>query len=209
MPDRAGINPYGAKVAIMRAIPNFCATLAPVVAGAVLLVTLSFGAAALAESVTTNSPDSARSSSGPSPDDPRPDWHLPVWRQVRIMQRFSIRITPGTAAMPPAVVTEVYEDRIVRVVERKIGKCLGIGNIASVRAGDNNQLLLFLHDQRVISAVLEKRCSARDFYSGFYVDRNADGAICVGRDRLQSRSGANCRLKRFNELLPAAYRRFP
>ena len=36
----------------------------------------------------------------------------------------------------------------------------------------------------MVSAALERSCSARDFYSGFYVERNADGQICVKRDTL-------------------------
>jgi hypothetical protein len=141
---------------------------------------------------------------------PLASWRAPVWRQVRIEQRFSIRITPGTASMPPSVVEEIQEEERVEHLEaRKIGKCLAINNIAAVRPGDSNELLLFLHDQRIISAMLEKRCSARDFYSGFYLVRNADGAICAGRDILQSRSGANCKLRRLKELVPTGYRRFP
>ena len=137
-------------------------------------------------------------------------WRPRGWRQVRIEQHFSIRITPGTAAMPPAMVEELQEDeRIERLGQRSVNKCLGINTIAAVRPGDGDELLLFLHDQRIISVRLEKRCSARDFYSGFYVTRNADGAICAGRDILQSRSGANCKVKRLNELVPSSYRRFP
>lgn len=137
-------------------------------------------------------------------------WLPPVWRQVRIEQRFSIRITPGTASMPPSVVEEIEEEqRVERMAERKIGKCLGINSISQVRAGDGDELLLFLRDQRIISVTLEKRCNARDFYSGFYLVRNADGAICAGRDILQSRSGANCKVRRLNELVPTGYRRFP
>ncbi len=182
----------GAKFAIMRFFRIFFAPLALLLIGAATAAEESSALGAM-----TQSKDATLA------------WHMPAWRQVRIEQRFSIRITPGTASMPPSVIEELEEDRIEGVEARKSGKCVSIGSIAAVRAGDNNELLLFLHDQRVISAMLEKHCSARDFYSGFYVERNADGAICVGRDRLQSRSGANCRVKRLNELRPAGYRRFP
>ena len=139
-----------------------------------------------------------------------PGWRSPPWRQVRIEQRFSIRITPGTAAMPPSVVEEIeQEERTVRVEQRKVGKCLAINSIATLEPGDGDELLLFLHDDRIISANLEKRCSARDFYSGFYIVGNADGAICTGRDILHSRSGDNCKVRRLHELVPARYRRFP
>ncbi len=137
-------------------------------------------------------------------------WRPPVWRQVRIEQRFSIRINPGTASMPPAVVEELEEEKRVEHVDaHKTGKCLGITTIAAVQPGDGDELLLFLHDQRIISVKLEKRCSARAFYSGFYIAGNTDGAICAGRDILLSRSGTNCKVRRLNELVPSLDRRFP
>ena len=112
--------------------------------------------------------------------------------------------------MPPSVVEEIEEqERVERVESHKFGKCLGITSIAALRPGDGDELLLFLHDDRIISATLEKRCSARDFYSGFYIAGNADGAICVGRDILHSRSGDNCKVRRLQELVPAGFRRFP
>jgi len=112
--------------------------------------------------------------------------------------------------MPQAMVEELEEEeRVERVGQRHIGKCLGINAIVAVRPGDGEELLLFLRDQRIITVTLQKRCNARDFYSGFYVARNADGAICSGRDILQSRSGANCKVRRLNELVPSGYRRFP
>jgi hypothetical protein len=61
--------------------------------------------------------------------------------------------------------------------------------------------MLYLRDQRIISANLEKACSARDFYSGFYVDQNSDGLLCVDRDKLHSRTGANCEVERMRQLV--------
>ena len=134
----------------------------------------------------------------------------PVWRQVRIIQRFSIRIAPGIAPLPQAQIEEWQdEERIAGPDARRGGKCVPINAIAAVQPGDGDELLLFLHNQRVVVAKLGRRCNAQDFYSGFYVMRNADGAICAGRDILQARSGANCRVKRLNEAQPAGFRRFP
>jgi hypothetical protein len=134
-----------------------------------------------------------------------------VARQVRIEQHFFIRITPGGPAVPPQMQVELQqqEEAPTRYEEHRLGKCVAIGSIGAVQGGEGNRLLLFMRDQHIISAMLEKACQARDFYSGFYVERNADGLICADRDTLQSRSGANCKLKRLYELLPAAWRRFP
>lgn len=80
--------------------------------------------------------------------------------------------------------------------------CVPVGDIAGVQTGGGNQLVLFLRDRRMVSARLEKACRARDFYSGFYLERNEDGKLCVDRDKLQSRAGANCELSRMRELVP-------
>ena len=53
----------------------------------------------------------------------------------------------------------------------------------------------------MITARLEKGCQGREFYSGFIVARNADAQICVGRDRLQSRSGTACQVAGFRQLI--------
>lgn len=137
-------------------------------------------------------------------------WRAPAWRQFHIEQHVQIRITPGSATMPSWVIEELEEEeRYAPPDPRKAGKCLSIGSIATVRPGDGDELLLFLHDDRIISATLQKRCNARDFYSGFLVEPNADGAICTGRDILHSRSGDNCKLRQLHELGAAGFRRFP
>jgi hypothetical protein len=58
-----------------------------------------------------------------------------------------------------------------------------------------------MRDRRIVQARLERACRARDFYSGFYLARSSDGKLCVDRDTLQSRSGANCKLTRFRQLV--------
>ena len=51
-------------------------------------------------------------------------------------------------------------------------RCVPISGISGVQTGNGNRLLLFLRDQRIISVNLERACRARDFYSGFYIERN-------------------------------------
>ena len=124
-------------------------------------------------------------------------------RQVRIEQRMIIRITPRSAApAPPDMFVGIPgSDGVPQFTERKIGKCLSIAGISSVRPDRANRLLLFMRDRRVVSAELERSCRARDFYSGFLLERSEDGRICVDRDTLLSRSGMNCKLTRIRELV--------
>lgn len=126
----------------------------------------------------------------------------PVEYQVRIEQRVIIRISPGTAALrermlaglPRRSSTNTYE-------EQRLRGCIPIEAIAAVQPAQDNRLLLFMHDRRVLTAALERSCKAEDFYSGFYVERSEDGQICARRDELRSRSGAHCRVSQLNRLV--------
>jgi hypothetical protein len=122
--------------------------------------------------------------------------------QVRIEQHVTIRITPlAPAAAPNMLVDLPQRETGPRFAERNMGKCFPAAGIAGVQANGGNRLLLFMRDQRIVSAELERACSARDFYSGFYVARSTDGNICVKRDALLSRSGANCKLSKIKQLV--------
>ena len=123
--------------------------------------------------------------------------------QVRIEQHIIWRITPipGPAreAMTALAPTAPSAPRLT---ERKMGDCVPMNWIAGGQPQGNSRLLLFLRDRRLVAANLEKACSARDFYSGFYVDKpNADGKLCADRDRILARSGARCQISSFRLLV--------
>lgn len=83
-----------------------------------------------------------------------------------------------------------------------MSECVPVKAIAGVQVDKGNRLILFMRDRRVVGASLESSCRARDFYSGFYVERNEDGMLCARRDRLQSRSGASCDVRHLRRLVP-------
>ena len=154
--------------------------------------------------------DRATQASGVADDDPMAVWQrlaqgfLPAdARQVRIEQHIIWRITPmpgpaRDALMPVAPAPPPAP----RLVERKMGKCLPMSWIAGGQPQGDSRLLLFLRDRRLVAANLEKACSAREFYSGFYVDKpNPDGRLCADRDRILSRSGARCQISSFRLLV--------
>lgn len=127
--------------------------------------------------------------------------------QVSIQQRVTIRVSPRRAPMPVDAMMfdpDIDAGRGPRFIERKMGKCLSIDSISGVEPIDNGRLLLMLRDRRMVAARLEKGCQGREFYSGFIVARNADAQICVGRDRLQSRSGMGCQVTGFRQLVQVA-----
>lgn len=129
-------------------------------------------------------------------------YETPVQKQVRIEQRVIVRISPRPTAARQSLMAELpAQESAPAYLERKMEKCVPIANVMGVQTGSGNRLLLFLNDRRMVTASLEKSCRARDFYSGFYVERNDDGMLCVDRDKLQSRSGANCEVERMRELV--------
>jgi len=123
-------------------------------------------------------------------------------RQVRIEQRITIRISPRPQPVRPNMLMALPSREIgPHFLERKIGKCVKASGITGVQPNGGNRLLLFMRDQRIVSAELERSCRSRDFYSGFYLAQNGDGLLCVDRDTLLSRNGSNCKLSRMRQLV--------
>ena len=128
----------------------------------------------------------------------------PVAQQVRVEGRVILRIVPRPAPSREEMIRDFAPDDLApptRWVERPTGKCISTREIVGV-SDEGRRLMLFLRDRRILTAELEKGCSARDFYRGFYLEKNEDGKMCAGRDVLLSRSGAKCQLKALRELVP-------
>ncbi len=122
--------------------------------------------------------------------------------QIRIEQRVIVRIAPQRGGSRQTLLAQLPQRAVnTRYEERKADKCLAVERIAGVQTGSGNRLLLFLQDSKIISLNLEKACRARDFYSGFYVERASDGKLCVDRDKLQSRNGARCEIDSMKQLV--------
>lgn len=164
-----------------------------------------------APGAAVSAPAPAESAAAPAvAEDPMAVWQrladsfLPAETgQVRIEQHIIWRITPMpgpareslTAIAPSAPTAQ-------RMIERRMGDCVPMSAIAGGQPQGGSRLLLFLRDRRLVAADLEKACSARDFYSGFYVDKpNADGRLCADRDRILARSGARCAISSFRLLV--------
>ena len=123
-------------------------------------------------------------------------------RQVRIDQRVVIRITPRRQGNRNSLLAQLPQRGLnTRYEEREMERCVPVARISGVQTGTGNRLLLFLNDQRIVTVNLERACRARDFYSGFYVERSEDGNLCVDRDELQSRSGAKCEVEAMRQLV--------
>jgi len=125
-----------------------------------------------------------------------------VARQVSIEQRVTIRVAPRMPASPIAFDSLPPNGAGPHFAEKKMGKCVPVSGIVGVQYRDANRLVLHLRDRRMVSATLEKSCRARDYYSGFYVAKNSDGLLCVERDEIRARSGANCQISAMRQLVP-------
>lgn len=123
--------------------------------------------------------------------------------QVRIEQRIIWRVSPIPGpARETMMAINPLPPSAPRMVERKMGDCVPMSAITGGRPQGASRLLLFMRDRRLVAANLEKACSARDFYSGFYVDKpNGDGRLCADRDRILARSGARCEISSFRLLV--------
>lgn len=119
--------------------------------------------------------------------------------QVQTRQRVMIRITPlSRVAPPPPVAVQKAEPQ--RKVTGETRQCIPLADVAGVKLGQGRTLHLYMRDKRVISTLLERSCQVSSFYSGFYVERPADGMLCAGREALHARSGADCQLSAFSEV---------
>lgn len=132
-------------------------------------------------------------------------WQTRSAQQVSIEQHIVIRIAPRAPANADPRVAMLYDapasPRSSHIEERKMGKCVPVDGVAGVQITQANKLVLYMRDSRVVSAGLDKGCNARDYYAGFYVARSGDGMICAGRDKLQARNGASCKLGKLHQLV--------
>lgn len=123
--------------------------------------------------------------------------------QVRIEQRITIRIAPRPSSSEADLLSQLPQGArpSAHLEERKIGSCLSAQGIVGVQTFEDNKLLLFMRDRRIISAALDKACSADSFYSGFYLERTKDGQLCTKRDKIHSRTGTKCEVKQLRQLV--------
>ena len=125
-----------------------------------------------------------------------------VTHQFRIEQRLTIRISPQSSNNRNELLAQLPQQGVQTTFEeREMDSCVALAGIAGVQTANGNRLLLFLRDERIVTLNLERACRARDFYSGFYVERNEDGQLCVARDQLLSRSGVKFDIVRMSQLV--------
>lgn len=121
-----------------------------------------------------------------------PEVVSPVQEQVRIEQRVVVRVAPMSEEVRARLRAQREAGQVPQLAERPLKDCIVLNNITGVGSANDNRLVFLMRDRRLVSARLSRTCSARDFYSGFYVEKHEDGQLCVKRDELHTRSGATC-----------------
>lgn len=128
-----------------------------------------------------------------------------VLQQVRIQRRVIIRISPSSPDAREQLLSALpRRPSAGNFQEVSHGDCVDVQDIVGVQPTQDNRLLLFMDNRQVLAASLERSCTARAFYSGFYVERNDDGQLCIARDRLQSRAGVSCSIDAITRLVAVA-----
>lgn len=125
--------------------------------------------------------------------------------QLTIEQRVIIRV-PVVPQRAPAAPSAVQRDRPPPSPEEykevKGPKCLQMRNLRGAIVEGERTLMLFSAPGERYRAHFGKSCRGADFYAGFYIVPNKDGAICAGRDDLHTRNGSTCEVQRFSRLVP-------
>ena len=121
-----------------------------------------------------------------------PEFTSPRQSQVRIEQRVIVRIAPMAEQVRRQIRAQQQSDEALVLSERPLADCIPLNTIVGVGSANDNRLVFLMRNRRLVGAQLDRSCSARDFYAGFYVDRHADGRLCVKRDELHARRGATC-----------------
>ena len=124
-----------------------------------------------------------------------PDLQPPEQEQIRVEQTVIIRVP--RAAPPPKGKGRDFQ---ISFKEEKMGGCVAMKKIAGVRVSGDQTLELLTVDGHLVRAYLGKGCDAREFHSGFYIEKPSDGRFCKDREVLHARSGAECQITRFRLL---------
>jgi hypothetical protein len=125
------------------------------------------------------------------------DSRVPRVTQLTIRQRIIIRIP----ALPARRVSGEVAPAEIRYAEKKGPKCIASRMLASSAITRPDSIDLVLSDGSRVRAKLGKHCPALDFYSGFYLKPDRDGAICSDRDSVRSRAGDECQIDAFKKLV--------
>lgn len=114
----------------------------------------------------------------------------PQFAQLTVEQSLIVRVPRRSPTKP------------LRWKSKKGPRCVSMSAIAGAAVVAEDAIDLVLRGGRRLRAQFSSSCPALDYYSGFYILPTEDGKICADRDVIRTRSGAQCEILRFRELIP-------
>lgn len=136
-----------------------------------------------------------------APQPPAPDWS----RIEAMAQHFVIHVPRMTITQTTVIMRArpVPAAPPVMLVERRAKDCLDMRRIVGFGITRPDSVDLVLNDGSRMRARLGNNCPSLGFYQGFYVKPNPDMKMCAGRDPIRTRSGGECPVQAFKNLVPA------
>lgn len=130
-----------------------------------------------------------------------------AWReeaaQVRVTHRIIIRVPRRENAVQSMLGAHSRKPGI-SFAEKRMGRCIPVKYILAMHRSSEDSLDFHLAGDSIVRAYLDDDCSARDFYSGLYIERPKDSRLCAERDLIHARSGAKCEIEKFRRLVPTS-----
>jgi hypothetical protein len=125
--------------------------------------------------------------------------------QVTIEQRVIIRIP--TVRTGPQRSSAMRAEAApappsIRWKETKGPKCIPLNGLRGAVINMLDGITMVTGRNEQYRTHFGRACRAADFYSGFYIQPNEDGAICAGRDTLHARNGSACEIEKFSRMVP-------
>lgn len=145
----------------------------------------------------------------PVPDRPGAGVVRVEFGQLTVHQRIIIRVP----RMPERAYRTSVSSPTIEWRERRSERCVPLARIAAVTLTTPQSVDLLIDDGTRLRAHFAADCPSLDFYAGVYIRSNKDGRLCAKRDIVRARSGRQCPIRVFKQVVPrqdredAAHRR--
>lgn len=136
--------------------------------------------------------------------DPAPLPASTQWAQLTIEQRVIIRIPTVRGEQRSSLMREGAAPPLPAPVLKEVKgpKCLQLNRVRGAVINPTSGVTMLTVPRERFRTHFGRACRAADFYAGFYIEPNKDGAICAGRDTLHARNGSTCEIVKFSRLVP-------
>jgi hypothetical protein len=120
--------------------------------------------------------------------------------QMLFHQHIVIRIPrmPAPPRMPPPM----PRPPSAAFHEKDGPKCVASDALIAATIPTDDRVDIMMRGGERLRIRLDKKCRTLDYYTGFYVTAGHDGQVCAKRDSIRTRSGDECGIAKFRQLVP-------